>query len=113
VTDEQDEIAEEQHQHAHRLADVIQRAIEDYQADNDLLPGTILFALHMQGTAWQHFCRQLGMSMDGALHLAAHAASCSAELRDYLQLYAPRFTEYLQRVEEEAESAEEDRFEVN
>lgn len=96
---DENDIAETQHKLAHALCDHIQKAIEDFQADQDLLPGTILFALHMQGAAWTNFCQNLGMSAVASLDLAVNALQCSGELQAYLELYKPRFVEYLARIE--------------
>jgi hypothetical protein len=95
---------QEQHKRAHELAEELQQTIERYQADNDMLPASILYALMITAVGWQSFCQSLGMSEEGVQLLVRNAMGCSEELREYLQLYAPRFVEYLNRVQDEEEN---------
>jgi hypothetical protein len=100
MIDENEEAAK-QHNHAHALSEAIQRTIEEYQNEHDVVPSTILLGSTMVQAAWSDFCAHLGLSMLGTLELTTQAVGCSAELREYLRISAPRFTAYLRQMQDE------------
>lgn len=106
MSDNHDESDDEQHEHAHAIASVLQEALEDYLAEQppgEVGPLTLAVGIQILGQGWTRFLGRRGWSASAMVACTLQGSVCAEKLVDHLEASGSDFVPELEPEPEEVE----------